>query len=79
MGKALVSATIGAEGLPLVDREHFVNADTPSAFATAVVDLVRNPVKNARLGHSARKYVNDNYRWGEVVDDFLQICKMVSQ
>ena len=51
MGKAVVSTTVGAEGLPLVPGEHFVAADEPAAFARAVVALLRDP---ARAGASAR-------------------------
>src|SRR5262249_8448219 len=45
MGKAVVSTTVGAEGLALVDGEHFVDANEPDEFATAVVDLLRDPVR----------------------------------
>ena len=37
MGKAVVSTTIGAEGLPVRDGEHLLIADEPRAFAQGVV------------------------------------------
>ena len=41
MGKAVVSTTIGAEGLPVTDGADLVIADEPAAFAEAVVRLIR--------------------------------------
>ena len=43
MGKAVVSTTLGAEGLPLIPGRHYVQADDPDAFAGAVVSLLRDP------------------------------------
>jgi len=43
MGKAIVSTTIGAEGLDLTDGSEIILADQPGNFADAVVRLMRNP------------------------------------
>src|SRR5207247_2851983 len=43
MGKAVVSTTVGAEGLPLVPGTHFLQADDPAEFAAAVVAALRDP------------------------------------
>jgi len=66
MGKAVVSTTVGAEGLPVTDGEHVKLADTPAAFARAVVDLLRNPAERARLERAARTLVVERYDWSAV-------------
>jgi sugar transferase (PEP-CTERM/EpsH1 system associated) len=66
MGKAVVSTTIGAEGLPLRNGEHLVIADDPRRFAAAVVDLVRHPERRWRLETSARSLVVEKYDWSAV-------------
>src|SRR6476619_1446959 len=50
MEKAVVSTTVGAEGLPVVDGEEIVLADTPEAFAAAVVKLLRDESLAAEIG-----------------------------
>jgi glycosyltransferase involved in cell wall biosynthesis len=75
MGKALVSTTIGAEGLPLVNGEHFIAADTPSDMARAVVSLLGDPARRAALGSAGRRLVEQRHSWERVAQDFEQLCK----
>jgi len=69
MGKAVVSTTVGAEGLPVVDGTHVVIADQPDAFAHAVVALMRDPVRRASLESAARTLVMERYDWSAVAGD----------
>jgi sugar transferase (PEP-CTERM/EpsH1 system associated) len=66
MGKAVVSTTVGAEGLPVVPGTHVVIADTPAAFARAIVRLFRDPEGRDRIGTAARQLVVDHYDWTAV-------------
>jgi sugar transferase (PEP-CTERM/EpsH1 system associated) len=66
MGKAVVSTTIGAEGLPVTDGEHVMLADEPQTFARAVVRLLRDSAQRARLEQAARALVLENYDWSAV-------------
>ena len=75
MGKAIVSTTVGAEGLPLEDGKHLVLADTPEAFARQVVALVKNPELRARLGRAGRELVQTRYSWSRVAGDFEALCR----
>jgi len=43
MGKAIVSTTIGAEGLDLTDGSEIILADQPRNFADSVVRLMQSP------------------------------------
>ncbi len=70
MGKAVVSTTVGAEGLPLIDGEHFVCADEPTAFARAVVSLLRDPARRRALGTAGRELVVACYSWAQVAREF---------
>jgi glycosyltransferase involved in cell wall biosynthesis len=66
MGKAVVSTTVGAEGLPVTDGGHLLLADEPRAFARAVVDLLRDTSRRARLEAAARALVVERYDWSAV-------------
>lgn len=70
MGKAVVSTTIGAEGLPLTDGLHFVRADEPTAFARAVIALLRDPARRRLLGMAGLRLVEQRYSWAQVTHEF---------
>lgn len=63
MGKAIVSTSIGCEGLEAVDGENILIRDTPDGFAMAVADVLRNPSLRARLGSAGRATVERQYTW----------------
>lgn len=54
LGRAVVSTTIGAEGLDLRDGEDILLADTPQDFARHCIALARNPARRASLETSGR-------------------------
>jgi sugar transferase (PEP-CTERM/EpsH1 system associated) len=66
MGKAVVSTTVGAEGLPVTDGQDIVIADDPPAFAAAVVTLLRDAGRRQHLEQAARDLVVTRYDWAAV-------------
>lgn len=74
MGKAVVSTRVGVEGLPLRDREHVVLADTPKAFAEAVVALLRDPDMRRQIEKAARDFVERHCSWEKAGKAFADIC-----
>jgi polysaccharide biosynthesis protein PslH len=68
MGKAVVSTTIGAEGLDVTSGHDIVLADTPADFVTAVVTLLADPVARDRLGARGRETAVQHYDWTRVED-----------
>jgi glycosyltransferase involved in cell wall biosynthesis len=63
MGKAVVSTTVGAEGLPLIDGRHYLKADSPKHFAEAVLGLLEDPAKRKSLGDAGREHVVQHFSW----------------
>src|SRR4051794_19484749 len=63
MGKAMVSTTLGAEGIDAVPGRDILIEDQPSAFADAVVRLLAEPELAARIGSSARQLSEARYAW----------------
>jgi sugar transferase (PEP-CTERM/EpsH1 system associated) len=70
MAKAVVSTTIGAEGLPVTHDRDVVIADDPAPFADAVVRLIREPDTRRRIESAARTLVVDRYDWSAVAQGF---------
>ena len=62
-GKAVVSTTIGAEGLALTPGRDVVIADSAAEFAAAVRALLADRGQAARLGQAARALVEARYGW----------------
>ena len=72
MSKAIVSTSVGAEGLPVRPGENILLADTPNDFAEAVISLFRDPNQQQRLGNAARALVQENYSWSKVAESFAR-------
>jgi sugar transferase (PEP-CTERM/EpsH1 system associated) len=70
MGKAVVSTTVGAEGLPVTHGQDVLIADEPARFAQAVVHMIRDVDDRRRLEGAARQLVVDKYDWSAVAADF---------
>ena len=63
MGKAIVSTTVGAEGLDLKDGAEIFIADEPTAFADAVTRLLTDVQLRRRIGENGRSRVEQDYDW----------------
>ncbi|MGB8113633.1 MAG: glycosyltransferase family 4 protein [Candidatus Sulfotelmatobacter sp.] len=72
MSKAIVSTSVGAEGLAVRAGENILLADTPDDFANSVVSLLRDPNERKRLGTSARALVQEKYSWSKVAETFAR-------
>jgi sugar transferase (PEP-CTERM/EpsH1 system associated) len=77
MAKAVVSTSIGAEGLPVRHGENVLLADEPAKFAACVVSLLRDPAQRKRLGQASRKLVEENYSWARVAKRFANVLSEV--
>ena len=62
-GRAVVSTRIGAEGLPVEQGRHLLLADTPDAFARAVLTLLRNTSMRDAIARDARALVTTRFDW----------------
>jgi glycosyltransferase involved in cell wall biosynthesis len=61
--RAVVSTTIGAEGLGARSGEHLLIADDPDEFGKAVVRLLNDRERRRELGEAGRKFFVENYTW----------------
>lgn len=63
MGKAVVSTTVGCEGLDARDGENIFIRDTPEDFAAAIENVLTDAELRRRLGDEARRTVEAQYDW----------------
>ena len=80
MKKAVVSTSVGAEGLAVEDGRHVSIADTPLVFATRTIELLNSPEEQLRLGTNGRRLVEERYSWDRIAEAlesaWLQTCKL---
>lgn len=72
MGKALVSTSIGAEGLDFTDRRDLYIADDAKSFAAAVLNLLRDPGLRRRCEVNAAALAA-SYDWSQIAHRFTQV------
>ncbi|HET8760891.1 MAG TPA: glycosyltransferase family 4 protein [Nitrospiria bacterium] len=77
-GTAVVSTSVGCEGLGLEPNRHLVVADDPAAFASGVVRLLRDPALRQRLERDALDAVRARYDWSRMADQMDELYQRVA-
>ncbi len=62
-GKAIVSTTVGCEGIAVTPGENILIADNPQNFSDQVVMLLKNKEMRDKLSANAREFVAEHYSW----------------
>ncbi|NDK56315.1 glycosyltransferase family 4 protein [Pontibacter fetidus] len=68
MNKAVVSTTIGAEGLD-VNVSNITLADTPEEFINACLAVLSDKELKVKLGSEGRKTIETSYNWKQIESD----------
>ncbi len=63
MGKAIVSTSIGAEGIDVTHGKNILIADTPEYFSKQVIRVLNDSNLRESLGKEGRKLVEEKYSW----------------
>lgn len=77
LGKAVISTSIGVEGINAVHNEHIMIADTAKEFAKAIIDLSKDPDKVIRIGENARKMVENQYDNSKIIFNLVNFYKEI--
>jgi glycosyltransferase involved in cell wall biosynthesis len=74
MGKGIVASDLGQIGKILEDGKTavLVKPGDPMDLKRGIMDLVQNPQKAARLGHTAREVAVSNFTWDHHADRLLR-------
>ena len=74
MEKPVVSTTVGAEGLPVMDGREILLADTPEHFAEAVVNVLTDEKLASGLVNRAAHLVREQFGWDMAAEKFKELC-----
>lgn len=66
MGKAVVSTSVGCEGIDTRDGDNILIRDDPEGFATAIEAVLSDGRLRQSLGRNARRTVEERYDWDVV-------------
>jgi sugar transferase (PEP-CTERM/EpsH1 system associated) len=73
-GKALVSTSVGCEGIEVTPGENILIGDTPEDFAAQVVRIIRDEALKKKLEIKARQLVEQKYSWsiiGKLMNEII--------
>jgi glycosyltransferase involved in cell wall biosynthesis len=62
-GCPVVSTSIGAEGLDLIDGQDLLLGDDPEAFAQQVAQVIENPSRALTISEKGKQIVKSLYDW----------------
>lgn len=74
-GLAIVSTSVGVEGLPTVDGQHVLIADENESFARQTLLLLENPSLRQAQARRARDWVKTHFGWQQAADQFFALLK----
>ena len=72
LGRAVVSTSIGCEGISITDGENILLADDAQSFASQTIALLQDKQKRESIAQIARQFVIDHYDWDAITDSLLQ-------
>jgi glycosyltransferase involved in cell wall biosynthesis len=79
MGKAVVSTSVGCEGLAARDGENILIRDEPRAFAEAVALVLRDVGLRKRLESAARSTAEKVYAWPVIGEPMLREYRAIAE
>jgi polysaccharide biosynthesis protein PslH len=75
----IVSTTLGAEGIPVVNGEHILIADEPEDFANAIVRLLDDKSLASKLALNCRNLVVEHYSVESLAIEAKQILEYLNR
>ncbi len=70
-GKAIITTSIGVEGITAIDNEHLLIADTPEAFAKKIQSLQQDPELINRLGKNSMDLIFNKYNRTQQINQLI--------
>ena len=68
VGRPVVSTSLGAEGIPAVNRENIIIADNEEDFARGISNLLNDEALFQKISRNARQLVEEKYAWEKGVE-----------
>lgn len=76
-GNPIVSTSIGAEGINIIDGKHLLIADEPFQFASMVVELLQEHKLFEKVRLNARELACSDYAWEKIGSDLNRFLNQI--
>ena len=76
-GKAVVTTSVGAEGIDYEEGKHLLIADTPETFASQIARLVEDPEYCAEVGRNAYRLIAEEYNTERLTKRIIEFYNKV--
>lgn len=73
MNKAVISTSLGAEGIPAQHEQEILLADDAASFARRTADVLDDPALRLRLGRQAREFAVEQFDWRTIQRSLLDV------
>jgi glycosyltransferase involved in cell wall biosynthesis len=77
LGKAIVTTSIGKEGIMAIDKEHLLVADTPIEFISAIEALLLDEYMRINICKNAEEFIKSNYDYLSNAESLLNNYRML--
>jgi glycosyltransferase involved in cell wall biosynthesis len=77
LGKAVISTSIGAEGINYTNKQNILIADTPEEFVQAIQFLFNDPVQTKRIGDNASKLIRQQHDSKKIIEQLVQFYHQI--
>jgi polysaccharide biosynthesis protein PslH len=77
MQRPVISTSIGAQGINVVDRQNIYIADSDEQFANGIIDLLDNEDLRNTLAYGGRRLVETEYSWESIVSKINDIFEKI--
>lgn len=74
-GKAIITTSIGAEGIPYTNHKNMVVADSAASFTEAIVSLLKDQAQKQRLQQQARALAEQHFDYKQIGAGLLGFYK----
>lgn len=77
-GKAIVSTSVGAEGINVTSGQNIFIANEPDEFSTRVIELLTNDAKRHSIEEEAQKFAEKHFDNKKVVSALIEFYKTLN-
>lgn len=77
-GKAIVTTSIGAEGIPYTHQENLLIADSATDFAKGIITLLTQPELKSQLQHNARSLAESTFDYKKVAAELVTFYRSLN-
>ena len=77
LGTPVVSTSKGAEGLDAIRDKQILIADSPNAFASQVIRILKDGELYKNLSNNGKSFVKENYNWQSMLPRFMRLAEKI--